>query len=230
MKKILFFLFLAAAGGYLLLQARPDLYYSNKLEYKNFTLWTRGPVPEVVESSLDKAFEKISSSELFKPDYKFDIYIPGSRNEFVFFTLFSNGEYSRVNPFNGNIFIAAPDFRADRARKAAGDSDYHSLSGEIIAAASRVLVRRSVETLTFLLIDDWKLRGYAERLSGGTGAFAPADLCSGKTADPDLQDYRYGMAVDFAMREGQLTVSELMGKDLSFESVEGRMKKIQCGN
>ena len=229
MKKTMLLLIAAAAGGYWLLLSKPGLYYGKSLEYKNFTLRARGYLPDRMDFVLDKVHEKISAAELFTPDKKFEIYLPGSRSEFLFFTPFQKGEYSRVNPFSGAIFVASADFPADRARPAPGAAGYRTLSDELAGAAAREMVRRAVRPLTYLSMRDWKVRGYAERLSGGTGAFTPADICSGKDEDAAFLDYKYGLTVDFAMKEEGISFAELLTRDYSYESVAGRLKKMHCG-
>ncbi|MDO8803779.1 MAG: hypothetical protein Q7R35_05060 [Elusimicrobiota bacterium] len=228
MKKTILIL-LAAAAGYCVLLAKPDLYYNKSMEYKNFTLRARGPLPERPDAVLDNAIAKIAVSEFATPDTKLVIYLPGSRGEFLFFTAFLSGDYSSVHPFTGAIFIAAADFKGDLVRTAPGAAEYRILSTEITGAAARELIRRTMKPLMYIILSDWKLRGYSERLSGGTGAFKPADTCSGKADDSSLQDYKYGLAVEFAMKEENMSFPELMKKDYSFESIEARMKKFNCG-
>ncbi|MEK7722694.1 MAG: hypothetical protein AAB359_09940 [Elusimicrobiota bacterium] len=225
MKKTL--LLLIVAGGYWLLLARPGLYYDKSLEYRNFTLRARGALPERADVVLDKVYDKISTSELFAPDKKFYIYLPGGRNEFLFFTPLLNGTYARVNPFNGSVFIAAADFGADRARTAPGAAEYRALSTELAGAAAREMARRAVKPFTYLIMSDWKLRGYSELLSGGAGTYMPADICKGE--NPAMLDYKYGLAVEYALRVEGISFNELLNKDYSYEKVAEGLKKMTCG-
>ena len=229
MKKIIWLIVVAAVGGYGLLLTRPGLYYGKSLEYKNFTLRSRGALPEGTEAVLDRVYEKLLVSELFSPDKKFDLYLPGGRSEFLIFTPLQYGDYARVNPYNGAIFIAAADFAADRARTVPGSAEYQMLSAEITKAAARELVRRSVKPLQYLTMSDWKLLGYSELLSGGSGTFTLADSCSGKDETPGLLAYKYSLAIDLAMREEGISFADLLGKDYSYENVAMRLKKMNCG-
>lgn len=223
MKKIIFLLVLAAAGGYWLLLSKPGLYFDKAAEYRVYSLHARGAVPENREAVLDKAYEKISSSELFNADRKFNIYLTGSRNEFLFFTPFQEGEHYRVSPLNGNIFIAPADFAADKMAGAPGAA----LSAALTGAAARELARSVVDKLKYVLMSDWKLRGYSERVTGGTGSYVPADICKG--ADPARLDYEYGLAVDYALRVDGISITELLNKDYSYEVVAEGLKKNTCG-
>jgi hypothetical protein len=230
MKKIFLLLIVAAAGGYWLVLSKPGLYYGKSLEYKNFTLKARGALPENAEGVLDKVYQKLSSAELFSEDQKFDIYLAGGRKEFLFFAPFQNGDYYRVSPFGGAIYIASADFGADQARTAPGVAAYRSLSTELTRAAAAELVRRAVKPLTYLFMRDWKIRGFAERVSGGTETFKPEEICTREKASEDaFLDYTYGQAVEFVMKDEVISFSDLLGKEYSYESVAGRMKKMNCG-
>ena len=227
MKKIILLVILAAAGVYWLLLEKPGLYFDKIREYRIFTLHARGALPENMDAVLDKAYNKISAAELFSQDKKFDIYLTAGRNEFLFFTPFQQGNYYRVNPARGYIYMAPSDFVSDQIRTAPGAKEYKALSLEIAGAAAREMARRLVEPLKYMLMSEWKLRGYSERVNGGTGTYMPADICKG--ADPARLDYEYGQAMDYAIRVDGLSIVELLGKDYSYETVEKALKKMNCG-
>jgi len=229
MKKTALLLVLAAIGGYYWLLSRPTLYFSQSVTYKNFTLRSSGDLPVSFEGALDRALEKITAAELYAPDMKFDIYLPGGRREFHFFAPYQHGDYFRVNPLNGAIFIAAADFGADQAFTAPGDPEHRRLSSEIAAAAAQAMIWHKVERLKFMTMEDWLLRGYAQRVSGGAGTFTPADICAANKADDALQDYEYGLAVESAMREGPVSFGELLNSNYSYEGAEKRITKQYCG-
>lgn len=227
MKKILFLLVIAAGCGYWLLLAKPGLYYNKTLEYRCYTLNARGELPANMEAVLDRAYEKISASDLFNQDIKFSVYLTGSRGEFGFFTPFLKGSYVRMNPFRGYIFLAPADFASDKMAAAPGALESDVLSTGLAAGAARDLARRVVKPLSFLVMSEWKLRGFSERISGGTGAYLPADIC--KDADPARLDYEYALALDYALRVDGMSITELLNKDYSYEKVESAMRKATCG-
>lgn len=227
MKKIILLIVLALAGGYWLLLSKPGLYFDKNREYRIFTLHARGALPENMDAVLDKAYDKISAADLFSQDKKFDIYLTSSRNEFVFFTPFQHGDHYRVNPAHGFIYMALADFASDQVRTVPGAKEYKALSLELAGAAAREMVRRLVAPLKYMFMSEWKLRGYSERVNGGTGTYMPADICKG--ADPARLDFEYAQAVDFAIRVDGLSVVDLMGKDYSYETVEKALKKMNCG-
>jgi hypothetical protein len=230
MKKIIFFAILAAAGGYWLLLSKPALYYGNSLEYKCFTLRARGALPEGAGFVLDRVLEKISASEFFSPDARFDIYLADGPGEYRFFAPFVPGDYARVNPVNGGIFLAAADFVADRARPAPEAAGYLALSKVIAAAAAREMVRRRLAALTYLFMRDWSVTGYGERISGGPGQFTPADICAKDAPEGSaLRDYEYGLAVELIMNEEKLSFADLLNKNYSYEGAERQLKKRYCG-
>ena len=227
MKKIILLIVLALAGGYWLLLSKPGLYFDKTREYRIFTLHARGALPENMDVVLDKAYDKISAAELFTQDKKFDTYLASGRKEFVFFTPFQNGDYYRVNPRHGFIYMAPSDFASDQVRTAPEAKEYKALSLELAGAAAREMARRIVEPLKYMFMSEWKLRGYSERVNGGTGTYMPADICKGD--DPARLDFEYAQAVDFALRVDGLSLVELFGKDYSYETVQKALKKMNCG-
>lgn len=229
MKKTILLIVLVIAGGYWFLLSKPGLYFDKSRDYRIFTLHARGALPENMDAVLDKAHDRISAAELFpqSQDKKFDVYLTSGRNEFLFFTPFQNGDLYRVNPRYGYIYMAPSDFAADQVRTAPGAKEYKALSLELAGAAAREMVRRLVEPLKYMFMSDWKLRGYSERVNGGTGTYMPSDICKG--SDPARLDYEYSQVVDFAIRVDGLSVVDLMNKDYSYETVEKALRKMNCG-
>lgn len=224
--KIFLLLMAVLAGAYALLLSKPELYFSDSLSYKGFTLRWRGAAPSGVEPALDAALQKLSTAELYREGMPFELVL-ASGGEFGFFTPLQKGEYYRVSPFRGVIYLAAADFGAGEARPASG-GEARLLSVQLAGAAARALVRKNMEPLSYIFMGDWEARGYAERVSGGLGRFAPADTCS-DGSDPALQDYKYGLMLDLMMREYELGFKQLLDRRVSREAAEGRLKKTYCG-
>lgn len=230
MKKIVFLAVLAAGAGYWLLLSRPALYYGDSLEYKCFTLRARGGLPEGAGPVLDKALEKISASELFSPDTRFDVYLAAGPGEARFFCPFAEGDYAKVNPLSGGIFLAAADFGEQRARPAPGALEHRPLNNVIAAAAAREMIRRRLEPLAYIFMKDWKAAGYAERISRDPGGYVPADICSKEAPEGSaLSDYKYGLAVDLILNEEKISFGDLLNKGYSYEGIEKQMKRRYCG-
>lgn len=227
MKKV-FIVFVVLAGIYALLLSKPELYFGKSFAYKGFTVRAHGELPEQIAARLDGAYEKIAASELFKENASFELIVPSSRGEFVFFTPLQKGEFSRVNPFHGAIFLAAADFKAGEVRTAPGAAQTRRLSSEIAGAAARELSRRLFKPLSYLFRADWEIRGYAAHIAGLTGEFSPPDACSAASTT-DLEDYRHGLMVETIMKEDNIGFNELINRNMSFETAEDRMKKTHCG-
>ena len=225
MKKIL--VLLVVAGAYWLILAKPGLYFNKSAEYRGFTLYAHGSLPEKTDIVLDKVYDKISTSDFYTPEMKFNIYLTGGRGEFSFFTPLLHGEYVRVSPLGGAIYVAAADFAADEVRTAPGAPAHRPLSAELVRAAAREMTRRILEPLSYLVMSEWKLRGYSERLSGGTGEYQPADIC--KSDDPAMLDFKYGLALDYAIKVDGVSMRELMTKEYAYEKLEEGVKKQNCG-
>ncbi|MDD2805305.1 MAG: hypothetical protein PHV33_07095 [Elusimicrobiales bacterium] len=213
---------------YLLLLAKPEFYFSKSVAYKCFTLRAHGELPASTEASLDAAYEKLAASELFKENDSFEIIVPKTRGEFLFFTPLLKGRYSRVNPFHGAIYLAAADFAKGDARAEPGAPDFRKLSSEIAGAAARDQARRRFRPLSYLFRNDWEIRGYSSRVSGLTSDFSPSDACTAATS-PDLEDFRYGLMLETVLKEDNISFTDLLDRNMSYEKAEERLKRAHCG-
>lgn len=227
MKKV-FIVLAVLAGVYALLLAKPELYFSKSFAYRGFTVRAHGALPEQVQARLDGAYEKIAASELYKENASFELIVPASRGEFVFFTPLQKGEFSRVNPFHGAIFLAAADFKAGEVRTAPGAAQVRRLSSEIAGAAAREMSRRLFKPLSYLFRNDWEIRGYSAHVAGLTGEFSPSDACSAAVTT-DLTDYKHGLMLETVMKEDNIGFNELLNRNMRFETAEDRLKRAHCG-
>lgn len=228
MKKLIFLVFLAALGGYWLLLKKPALYYGETKEYKNFTLMARDAVPEGTEAALDRALDKISKSEFFTPDAKFTIYLTAGAGELHFFAPFITGEYTRVSPLSGGIFLAPGNFKQDKIQRATGEQEFRFMNQAIAGGVARELVRRKLEALTYVFKKDWEIAGYAERIAGSSDQFTPQDICKDAPDGSALSDYQYGLAVGVVMDQERMPFSELLNRNYSYEGFQSQLKRRFC--
>ena len=230
MKNTIIFLLVMSAAVYSVLLAKPDMYFSKRVVYREFTVHTRVPMNSAeVEGTLESARERIAASELFKDGMKFNLYLPSSRGQFAFFTPLQNGDYVRVSALNGGIFLAAADFKAGEARKEPGDAKYRSLSSVITAGAAWEMTRRKLRPLTYMFMHEWKVRGYAAILAGLNGDFSPADACAA-AGTPEQQDYRYRLMLETVLKEEQVFYNDLLDSNFSYATAEQRLRKAHCGD
>ncbi|MDA8131085.1 MAG: hypothetical protein M0011_06225 [Elusimicrobia bacterium] len=228
MGKFITLLLLGLLAVYGLLLAKPDLYFDRKLEHGSFVLHARGPLPDSPEAVLDDAEQAVAASDIYLQGSRFDVYLPSGPGQYKFFTPLLSGDYFRVGPFNGAIYLANADFTAKEARPYSGAEQRRSLRGVLVAAAVWDMVRLKVRPLTFFAMDKWMVRGYAEMISGGTGEFAPQDAC-GAASRPGLDDYRFGLMLDRVLKEENTVFNDLLGRNYSEEQAESRFRKAYCG-
>lgn len=226
--KIVLALLVLIGGAYALLLSKPALYFGQHAEYSGFTLRARAAAPAGFETALDAAREKLAASEFFREDSSFELVLAATPGEFKFFTPFQKGEYYRVSPLSGTVFVAAADFKAGEGKPAFGSGAPRQLGALLAGAAAVDLVRRNREKLSFMFMKDWLLNGYYEKIAGGTGAYAPADACGDVSGDPALRDYKHGLMLDIILREDNTGYGDLLGRNYSEEAAETRMRKIYC--
>lgn len=229
MGKAITFIILAAAGIYLLLLYQPGLYFNKKVEYEMFTLHARGSLPEDYERVLDDARDRMKSSPMFRESMKMDIYLPSTSGEYSLFTPWAReGEYFRHSYLGGMIFLAAADFADREARTAPGADDARGLSGVIAGAGAFEITRMKLKPLTYISMHEWKVRGYAEIMSGGAGWFNISDACSHDDRT-GLTDYRYGRILEQMLKQEDLPYEEILGRNISYKVAERRFRQDSCG-
>lgn len=106
-KKVIFFgkIFLAISLVYILLIIYPNLILSYKYEYKNFRIYSDKEIPNSIETVMDRASLSLKKSELYKPNYVFNIIICQNENLFAFFTRNKHAGGVVQGLISTNVFI-----------------------------------------------------------------------------------------------------------------------------
>lgn len=226
MKK-LFFILLLAAAAYAALQWNPGLYYGESAVFDNFTIHSSEPLQGDIARLIVMAKDRLAASEFTAPGDTFDVYIATAARDYAFFTPFCKDHNSCLNALNGHIFIAPADLDKDLIQAPTIGETRH-FSSVLAGTAARDLVRRRMRSLSFIMLSDWMLRGYAG-LIGGTGDRMPSEICE-KTFDEGtvMRDYEYRLAVEFAMSEERVNFWSLLEKNYSYENIEKQMRRRYC--
>ena len=208
----------------------PGMFFKNKYDYKNFTIYSHETINGDIDSTLEKAHEKIILSEFFKPDLRFNFYIMKSDGEYSFFTLFGSRPFAYTYPLKGNIFIASVDFEKKRAKcKNCQKKDSRDLEIIIAREAAHEMTRSKLGFLKYIVLQDWKNEGYAEHIAGETGYFEPDEICDkSKAGDSRLNLFRNKLAVEILMNDENYSFAEIIDKNLSYESVKKRIERRHC--
>ena len=99
MKKILryflrtFLILLLMLGLLIVFMLNPQIVYAKKHSYKQLTIYSKYKYPTAYDMVLDKSLELVKQSELYKPDFKLDIFLNdgnGASVKFVLKKLFGN--------------------------------------------------------------------------------------------------------------------------------------------
>lgn len=94
---------------YVLLLLFPKPLFSHSYEYQNFCVYSDQVIPSEIEQVLDDVTARLSGSELYDPELKFQIFICHSKRRFFFFTRNANAGGLVNFLISPNVFIRACD-------------------------------------------------------------------------------------------------------------------------
>ncbi len=161
-----FLVLLLMLGLLIVFMLNPQIVYAKKHIYKQLTIYSKYKYPTDYDKILDKSLELVKQSELYKPDFKLDIFLNdgnGASVKFVLKKLFRNafawGYHNNV-VLNGVTddslkWIALNGYNRNLARTIAHEMIHCYEVNKLGLFHSR----------PFVNIPDWKWEGYPEYIS-----------------------------------------------------------------
>lgn len=232
MKKISLIL-IASIFAFITMIFYPQAYYFNdKIEYKNFRLYSDTKIPDQIYSILDEVDLLIRQSDCYDPLLKFKIFLRSDVNKYNLFPFqFPDRASGQTIPLIKNVFLYKSD--------CATNTSYNRL-GHI-----RTLTSLLAHELTHVLIENkwlfkskiehfdkdssvkfglWKEEGYAEYIAGGL----PISLDEGLKMlnhevpigyAPHFEYFKYWLAVRHLILEKHMTFEEILYAKLNLDDV-----------
>ncbi len=179
-------------------------YINTELYYKNVN---SNETLEIYSSQNEADFSNaaaLAKSALEKAGFsqkKVKIFIVSSKTEFYIFTYGKKGLKYWVNPLNGKVFvnvISWQNLRAEMPDFPKASPDY-----EIAKAAAAASFRLSRETLSYMFLDDWRLRGLASYFSSEMPLYSPMEFCSAKK-EPEFEEFENTMIMKYMIENMKL--------------------------
>jgi len=153
---------------YLLTIIFPQLFFKQKIEYKNFTVYSDTQLNENINKILDEVNVKLESSELYTDKLHYNLYIC---NNFLKYKYFANIRYDSLAitmPLTNNIFIGNTDIKKDLVFADRQEYNKRSLSSVIVHEAIHRLISSEYGVIRSLFMTTWKKEGYCDYIANTT--------------------------------------------------------------
>lgn len=135
----------------------PQTVFANKVEYKNFTVYSNKPVKGDIGKIFESVTDKIKRCENYDPNYRHRIFLcePGTfYNKFMFT---ENDSYAYNSTFKHNILIfPIADFETNKVTRPGSETSYY---------LDQLLAHEITHTFVTDKLPFWKIEGYAEYIS-----------------------------------------------------------------
>lgn len=154
-----------------LIIAVPYPFFSEKLEYKNYTVYSDAEIDSSFHQTLDNVDKRLEAVEINQPELNHRLFFCQSEKLFRFFTFISEGDYPQQGfnvPALGNIFISDKFIKKlHAAHKGYNEITQYSCSEGNI---EELITHEIVHSLTYEMLEYfedwslpfWKREGYAE--------------------------------------------------------------------
>lgn len=175
---LLIFLF-----SFLIFSLNPQLYYKICISNEVLEIYSSQPN---VDFSNAASLAKYSLERAGFSKEKVKIFVVSSKAQFYIFTYGKKGLKYWVNPLNGKVFVNVISWKNSRSEMP--DFPKASPDYEIAKAAVAASFRMSREALSYIFLDDWRLRGLASYFSFEIPLYSPSDFCSPRK-DPQFEEF-----------------------------------------
>lgn len=211
----------------------PQAYYFNdKIEYKNFRVYSDIKIPDQIYPILDEVDQLIRQSECYNPHLKFKIFLRSDINKYNLFPgQFPNGGFGQTISFIKNVFIYKTDCVTNTSYTHLGHM--RTLSNVLAHELTHVLVENKwllkskseyFSKDSSLGVGLWKEEGYAEYIAGGSSLSLDEGL---KMLNNEVsiecvsqfEYFKYWLAVRHLILKKHMTFEEILFTRLNLNDV-----------
>ena len=234
-KKIFNWILIGLILSYILLICFPHLLFTNKLDYKNFSVYYHSIDinTEELKLVLDKSENLLKKTELFKKGISQDIFICNGYSEFTFFALFSRKAFAVNYHISQNIFITKSSISQDYTIRNGKENNKRTLSGVIAHETVHSLLENKLGLLKYKLLPSWKNEGYCDFIvkeSSFNIQKGVKEICNEtKSKDiPSFKYFKYRMITEYLFEERKVTLEKFLDEDFDLENLNHILKKKYC--
>lgn len=217
MKKIIFSLFFITAV--FVIENIPALFINNKKSCSNFNIYYSSKVDEdkicnTFESVLEK-YNFINSGNVI------DIYLTDSFLKYKFFSFFSK-DAVRLNILRGFLVLSPADFE----KREFVDMDVN-FNEKINEAVLRYLLFNKYSPFEYIMIDEWKIKGYSKYVSNEIQEFTAEDVCNNQIKKNYI-NFENMIVVKYLIEEKRYRAENLFSDNISYDVYLKEVKSRYC--
>lgn len=203
----------------------PQWYFHNKVEYGNIVIFHRFEEPYDFNIIVNDILNTLKKSKFYRDEYRFKIYLTRSEAEFYFYTPLCRQDFFGLNPIINTIYVS-PITMENGKIKFLNYEKYEVLS-EIKKACVYSLILQSVDIFSYLAINDWRKKGYAEYLVSETPFFNESDVCYPHN-EKEFIEFENRMCVKYMIEEMNLAEKDIFHVNYSREGILQDVQMRYC--
>lgn len=215
----------------------PQVLFSNKLDYKNFTVYFHSKNMDIkkLESILDKSIELLGTSDMFEAENNQNIFLCSNFNEFAFFAPRSRKSFAVNYPLVQNIFLSKSNVLENNVERNGGENNLRTLSGVIAHETIHSALENKLGLIKYKLLPSWKNEGYCDfvaKESSYNEKLGWTQICENNEGvdSPSFTYFKYKTYVQYLLKEEKVPLDTFLTKDFNIESIAFESRKAFCPN
>ena len=234
-KKILKWIIGGGSLIYILIILFPQFIFTNKLEYKNFSVYynSNEVSTEKLKSILNNAEQLLKSTELFENRITQDVFIYDNFSVFAFFAPLSRKAFAVNYPLTQNIFLSKSSISEDLIFRNGENNNQRTLSGVIAHETTHSLLENKLGTIKYKIFPSWKNEGYCDFIANESSYDEQEGLswiCNKKenSNNPSFKYFKYRLITDYLFKERKISMEEFLTKKFDLDELNEDIKEKYC--
>ena len=209
----------------------PQFLFSNKLNYKCFTVYYNKDIDEdQIKLVLNKAEELLLDSKIFDKTKNQNIFLTDGFKEFTFFALLSNKSFAVNYPLIQNIYVSKSIISKDLVLRNGIENNRRSLSGVIAHETIHSALENKVGLLNYKVMPTWKVEGYADYIAQESSLNEARfnTICDRSTNSHAYRYYEYRMIAKYLLEDIGLSFEEFITEDIDNKKIKEDLQELIC--
>lgn len=216
-------------AAYAVLLSTPKLLFKVSHQAGDLTIYSNTE-PDIRLKDLAGRAQARSAESVPLANGNFEVFLVGDAGKFNLLSPLWRNAFSSYNPLTGKILIALPDLEKLQAAHPGGNEPPRSLEGLMVHELVKARLKVKLNFLTYVMLPELKVEGFAETVAMETGGMVPADMCPSKDNGSTLTKYlRYRLILEHLAFENDMTRIDLLKSNKGDEAGIRRAMSKHCG-